>query len=306
MSIVVSLTGFDLNGYREPDGNKNNTAWYINSNSIKDNNSYGPNTGIGNYLFQISSCLALSWDNNVNLYCPSIKTWCDINNENINQNKTIWRNIKTNKIKVDKIIKVGIGYDKKKFKYLPNTKYIGYFQSFKYFDHHRKKIQNFFEPNANDLKYIYSKYKNYLCKKTCSLHVRKGKDFEEIARRWNPEFILQKGYYDKAINFIKDKVELFLVFSDNIPYCKTLFTNENYPNINFVFIRERDFIDLWIISLCNHHITSNSTFSWWGAYLNKSETKIVIAPNKSVFLEKKNKEILKKKYYFKDWILFDE
>ena len=53
---------------------------------------------------------------------------------------------------------------------------------------------------------------------------------------------------------MKDKVEIFLVFSDNIPYCKKLFTNENYPNVNFVFIRERDFIDgclplIWILDL---------------------------------------------------------
>tara|TARA_B100001093_G_scaffold517951_1_gene601112 strand:+ start:2538 stop:3419 length:882 start_codon:yes stop_codon:yes gene_type:complete len=293
MSISLNLSGIS--------NEKWESCWY---KSFNNNNDYGSNTGLGNHLFQISSCLALAWDNKQEFYCYHIQIWCKT--EKIKKDCSIWRNIKTNKIKVDKIIKVGGGYDKKKFKYLPNTKYIGYFQSFKYFDHHRKKIQNFFGPNANDLKYIYSKYKNYLCKKTCSLHVRKGKDFEEIARRWNPEFILQKGYYDKAINFIKDKVELFLVFSDNIPYCKTLFTNENYPNINFVFIRERDFIDLWIISLCNHHITSNSTFSWWGAYLNKSDTKIVIAPNKSVFLEKKDKEILKKTYYFEDWILFDE
>ena len=105
---------------------------------------------------------------------------------------------------------------------------------------------------------------------------------------------------------MKDKVEIFLIFSDNIPYCKKLFTNENYPDVNFIFIRERDYIDIWINSLCDHHITSNSTFSWWGAYLNKSDSKIVVAPNKSIFLEKKNKEILKKTYYFEDWILFDE
>ena len=293
MSISVNLTGIS--------DEKWETIWYVNSNEAKD---YGANTGLGNYLFQISSCLALAWDNKQELYCHHIKIWCDT--EKIDKKKSIWRNVKTDKIITNKIINVPHGHNQNIFKYSPNTNYNGYMQCYKYFDHYKKKLQNFFGPNNDDLKYIYSKYKDYLNKKTCSLHVRKGKDFEEIARRWNPEFILKKGYYDKAINFIKNKVELFLVFSDNIPYCKKLFTNENYPNIKFVFIRERDYIDIWIISLCNHHITSNSTFSWWGAYLNRSESKIVIAPNKSVFLEKKNKEILKKTYYFKDWILFDE
>lgn len=293
MSISLNLSGIN--------DEKFVSYWYKNTDN---NDDYGSNTGLGNHLFQLSACLALAWDNNQELYCYHINIWCK--SENIYQEETIWRNIKTENINTNKIIKVPHGYHPNIFKYIPNAKYIGYLQCFKYFDHHREKLQCFFEPNKDDLTYIYSKYKQYLKKKNCSIHVRKGKDYEEIARRWNPEFILKKGYYDKAINFIKDKVELFLVFSDNIPYCKSLFTNENYPDINFIFIRERDFIDMWVISLCNHHITSNSTFSWWGAYLNKSKTKIVIAPNKSVFLEKKNQEILKKTYYFEDWILFDE
>jgi len=275
--------------------------WYKNTD---DNDDYGANTGLGNHLFQLSACLALAWDNNQELYCNNIDIWCKT--EKIKKELSIWRNIKTEKIIINKIVKIPNGFHPDLFKYSPNTKYVSYFNSYKYFDHHKKRLQNFFGPNSDDLKYIYSKYKTYLSKKTCSLHVRKGKDFEEIARRWNPEFILKKGYYDKAINFMKDKVEIFLIFSDNIPYCKKLFTNENYPDVNFIFIRERDYIDIWINSLCDHHITSNSTFSWWGAYLNKSESKIIVAPNKSIFLEKKDKEVLKKTYYFKDWILFDE
>tara|TARA_B100001057_G_scaffold498513_1_gene605734 strand:- start:49 stop:930 length:882 start_codon:yes stop_codon:yes gene_type:complete len=293
MSISVELSGIT--------NDKWDSEWYVNTNEAKD---YGANTGLGNFLFQISSCLALAWDNNQELYCHHINIWCD--NEKVNKKESIWKNVKIDKIITNKTINVRHGYHKNIFKYNPNTKYNGYMQCYKYFDHYREKLQNFFGPNDDNLKYIYSKYKDYLEKKTCSLHVRKGKDYETIAQKWNPEFILKKGYYDKAINFIKDKVELFLVFSDNMPYCKKLFTNEKYPNINFVFISERDYIDIWIMSLCNHHITSNSTFSWWGAYLNKSKLKKVIAPNKSIFLEKKNKKTLIKTYYFDDWILFDE
>ena len=303
--IELKLSSFLENGDRAIDGDKNGTAWYIRSSKVTDN--YGPNTGVGNFLFQLASTLSLAWNNNTEVVCPSISTLCNIHNENIQQELTIWRNVNVNKINISKRIKVPHGYHPNIFKYYPNTSYSGYLQCYKYFHQYKKRLQNFFGPNKTDLDYIFSKYENFLKQKTCSLHVRRGKDFEEIARRWNPEFLLKKSYYDKAIDFMKDKVDIFLVFSDNMNYCKSIFTNDNYPGIEFIFIREKDYIDLWIISLCNHHITSNSTFSWWGAYLNKKDTKIIIAPKKSVFLEKINhKDELIKDYYFNDWIILDE
>tara|TARA_B100000902_G_C27224139_1_gene871261 strand:+ start:248 stop:1120 length:873 start_codon:yes stop_codon:yes gene_type:complete len=290
MSIEILLSGFSNNKWTSP--------WYI------SNKTDTPNTGLGNFLFQISSVLGLAWDNKTDAVCPLINIYC--NYENIIKNDSIWRNINVNKINILKYINVPHGYHPNIFKYSPNTSYSGYLQCYKYFHHYKKRLQEFFGPNQTDLDYIYSKYKIFLKQKTCSLHVRRGKDFEEIARRWNPEFLLRKSYYDKAIDFMRDKVDIFLVFSDNMNYSKSLFTENNYHGIQFIFIRERDFIDLWIISLCDHHITSNSTFSWWGAYLNKKDTKIIIAPKKSVFLEKRNKDELIKHYYFDDWIILDE
>jgi len=286
MSIEIILSGFT--------DNKWTSCWY----------SPNTNTGLGNFLFQISSVLGLAWDNKTEAVCPLINIYCD--SENINKNDSIWRNVNVTKINISKQIEVPHGYKPNIFKYYPNVAYSGHFQCYKYFHRYKKRLQNFFGPNKADLNYI-SKYEHFLKQKTCSLHVRRGKDFEEIARKWNPEFLLRKSYYDKAIDFMKDKVDIFLVFSDNTDYCKSTFNEENYPGIEFIFIRERDFIDLWIISLCDHHITSNSTFSWWGAYLNKKDTKIIIAPKKSVFLEKINhKDELIKDYYFNDWIILDE
>ena len=133
MSITLKLSGIE--------NDKWSSYWY---KSTHDNyNDYGSNTGLGNHLFQIASCLALAWDNDKQFYCYDIEIWCKT--EKINKELSIWRNINTNKIKVDKIVKVSLGYDIKKFKYTPNTKYMGYFQSFKYFDHHRKKFKIFLD-----------------------------------------------------------------------------------------------------------------------------------------------------------------
>lgn len=290
------------------DDNDNNGPWYI--KGFNKNNDFSGNTGMGNLLFQIACCLSLAWDNNSILYVPDINTWCNADNENIDKSKTIWRNVRTDiddyKKKISKTISIRHGYHPNVFKFYNKAIYKGYLQSYMYFHKYKNKIVDFFGPDQNDLDYIYSKYSKYLNLNTCCLHVRRGKDFLKIAKKWNPEFLLKKSYYDKAISYFKDKVDIFLIFSDNLEYCRQTFNNTNYPNIKFQIIRERDYMDLWIMSLCNNYILSNSTFAWWGCYLNKNYNYEVIAPKKSVFLEKKKNKELEKVYYFKDWIIMDE
>ena len=84
------------------------------------------------------------------------------------------------------------------------------------------------------------------------------------------------SYFDKATSEIVKKHSdiRFVVFSDDINWCKEAFKNKN-----FTFIEdEKDYIDLHMMSLCKHNIIVNSTFSWWGAWLNTNPNKIVIAP----------------------------
>jgi hypothetical protein len=70
--------------------------------------------------------------------------------------------------------------------------------------------------------------------------------------------------------------ENILIFSDDINWCKN---NLLIKNKNIFFIEgNQDYIDLWLMSMCKNNIMANSTFSWWGAWLNKNPNKKVFVP----------------------------
>ena len=109
-----------------------------------------------------------------------------------------------------------------------------------------------------------------------SLHVRRGDCTVAAANRVD----LPLEYYLNAISTLKERLgdPTFFVFSDDIPFVK-----EYLPqNLPMVFVDHNDDFsaheDMRLMSSCHHHINANSTFSWWGAWLNPRTDKIVIAP----------------------------
>lgn len=113
-----------------------------------------------------------------------------------------------------------------------------------------------------------------------SLHIRRG-DYVSPEFKTGYSGICTDQYYRKAIEHILDNVEnpLFFVFSDDIEWAK-----ENLGIDNAVYISHNcgrsSFRDMQLMSLCRHNIIANSSFSWWGAWLNSNPDKIVIAPAK--------------------------
>ena len=142
----------------------------------------------------------------------------------------------------------------------------GYFQNYSYLEKYEEQLINEFKFKQHILdksKLEINKYPNPI-----SIHVRRG-DYVAHPGFWNvtPEYI------QEALNYFTDQEYTFLVFSDDIEWCKEIFPE------GVVFIEKNNqFEDLCMISLCNHHIISNSTYGWWGAFLNKNENKKVIAP----------------------------
>lgn len=114
-----------------------------------------------------------------------------------------------------------------------------------------------------------------------SLHVRRG---DYLHPKYRDIFgqICTIEYYRKAIRYILEKVEhpVFFIFSDDINWVM-----ENLPiPVKHHFIDwnagVKSWEDMCLMSNCKHHIIANSTFSWWGAWLNDRTDKIVICPSK--------------------------
>ena len=146
----------------------------------------------------------------------------------------------------------------------------GFFQSEKYFKKHEKEIKEDFKPTNEILNVINEKYSDILKYRKTSIHVRRG----DYVRHPNHHPIQPVEYYENAINLLKNITEKYIVFSDDIEWCKKTFIGDK-----FIFIEdEKDYIELYLMSMCENNIICNSSFSWWGAWLNNYENKIVIGP----------------------------
>ena len=115
-----------------------------------------------------------------------------------------------------------------------------------------------------------------------SVHVRRG-DYLTENNKWLYGDICTERYYRIAIEYIQKKVGncILYFFSNDIEWVKKHYNLENalYIEEN-MFDSYQDWYDLYLMSICKHNIIANSTFSWWGAWLNQNKNKIVVAPEK--------------------------
>jgi len=159
----------------------------------------------------------------------------------------------------------------------------GLWQSEKYFQDIsgiiRSELQIKIPPNSSNQKII---DEINLSENAISLHIRRG-EFANKNQYNDTIGTIDMSYYDNAISLLVKKYNNteFFIFSDDIAWCKTEFNNLDRP-ITFIDFNDAltDYEDLRLMSLCKHNIIANSTFSWWGAWLNQNPDKIVIAPKK--------------------------
>lgn len=177
----------------------------------------------------------------------------------------------------------------------------GYWQNEKYFLNYSEEIREKICLNY-DLSEKHKSISQILdSEKTVSIHIRRG-DYVTNIHTNQFHGVCPLRYYKTAIDFFIKKLHTpcFLVFSDDIAWAKT--------NLNFdkdvYFVENIDFPheDIILMSQCNHNIIANSSFSWWGAWLNANENKIVIAPKEWFRNEKRNRKT--KELIPQNWIRF--
>lgn len=153
----------------------------------------------------------------------------------------------------------------------PNLDLFGYFQSERYFDHCKKDVYDAIMTPENlavrasalsrhniNTEYAYA-----------SMHIRRG-DYLALPNHYAQ--LTKTRYYQNAFDILQGTVDKFLIFSDDIDWCKA--------NMNAdvcTFINEPDALTaLMLMSFCGTHVIANSSFSWWGSWL--ANAKMTIAP----------------------------
>lgn len=157
----------------------------------------------------------------------------------------------------------------------------GYWQSEKYFMEIAPVIRKEFTVKTQLTEKNEEIAKRIIKTNSISLHIRRGDYISDRAtsKVYN---CCDINYYSDAINIIKERVKNphFFIFSDDHNWPKKNISL-NFP-ITYITHNEADknYEDLRLMSMCKHHIIANSTFSWWGAWLNSSPEKMVISPKK--------------------------
>lgn len=257
--------------------------------------------GLGNQLFQYATAYSIAKELNedLGLEITSYQTrqWPRYELEKLKIQPDAIINPKIGKSVLDKAIfnkiksRLSIGIGTNRFKETGevtsfhsevcnvkrNTYLNGFFQNEKYFLKYREQLLKQFRPNFN----LEAESKKWIGKvgedESVAIHVRRG-DYVKIGCG------IDMAYYDTAIQIIATRIRNphFYVFSDEIKFCEEYFSK--YSDYRFDYINDipdsenKDINEFFVMSACKNQIIANSSFSWWGAWLNNNERKTVVAP----------------------------
>jgi hypothetical protein len=193
-------------------------------------------------------------------------------------------------------------------KQLEGTLLVGYFQSPKYFENYKEIICKLLKIDIQKLIVKPKISIDYNEVTTISIHFRFG-DYKKYPNIYP---LLDITYYNNALCYLLNELSklnlkkplCLLYFCEDESLCEVEeIINKIRDKQHFQLIRGganlSDWEQMLCMSLCEHNIISNSTFSWWGAYLNSNLTKIVCYPEKW-FMKEANKDT--SDMFLDDWI----
>ena len=167
----------------------------------------------------------------------------------------------------------------------------GYFQSESYFEKYSENIKSLFSYPLEFEQRIRKELPFIFDGDVTVINVRRG----DYLHYPNYHPVVSPEYLHKANECIPN-TKRYLIASDDIPWCK-----ENLHFSNSIYLEGyNSYEQLWILSMCHNFIISNSSFSWWAAYLSRHPNKIVVAPETWFGPEHQQDW---KNMYCKDWII---
>ena len=267
--------------------------------------------GLGNQLFQYSAARSLADRLNVNLgldtreYNAGSPFEMGLKHFNIRAEFNPKGLIKHRKNGFSKyILDIALGNHKNVYKEtnlsfnnlfhsLPNKTYLkGYWQSEKYFENNQKNIFKDLQLIAPQSKKNIKTLENISKTNSVSLHIRRG-DYVTNSAYNMKHGTCSLDYYKKSVDYLSKSLNknfTIFAFSDDPEW---VFKNLKLPmDIQFIEHNssKKNYEDLRLMSQCNHNIIANSSFSWWGAWLNKSPKRTIISP-KEWYTDKNIKNI---------------
>lgn len=299
---------------------KKSDAFYVKEKYISAN-IWG---GLGNQLFQIANVYALSFEYNLTPIFKKMESSYSVIKNRPVYFDTIFKKLNVvdeqvyNKINFVKINEGPQNY--RKINLESNKSYLldGYYQSPKYFKKYMPQLKELFALDCMDeIKEYYGRIKRN--RNTVSIHVRHG-DYLKLSYFHT---VLSLDYYRSAVSHF-DESSLFVVFSDDIPWCKENFRVLGLKNVYYVeelpvqhcvfspcsvalatiSTIPMDLYELFLMSLCDGHIIANSSFSAWATYLNDNVNKKVVAPYQWFVPHDANNNI--KDIYDEGWIIVSQ
>ena len=223
----------------------------------------------GNMMFQIAHAYAKSLEFNRQFVVPKSES------SSSHLEKTLFRKLDfninlSNQTEETKTIWVPFTYENVKPSDDYPTAYAGWFQSDKFFKNYSEIIKDLYSPTKEFVTKANIEFPFLTNSTVGAINVRRG-DYLTQPRR-HP--VVTLDYINEAYKHLPN-CDKIIILSDDISWCRE---NINLPNLVFVE-NYRDCEALWLLSLCDHFIISNSSFSWWGAYLSRTENKVVVAPD---------------------------
>jgi Glycosyl transferase family 11 len=149
------------------------------------------------------------------------------------------------------------------------TFYFGYYQSETYFEKYSENIKSLFGPPLEFVERIKTELPFLFTKKVTLVNVRRG----DYLHSPNYHPVITPEYVNVSLKHIPH-TDVHLIASDDLEWCKE---NLHLPN-PYLLEGYKPEEQLWILSMCHNFVLSNSSFSWWAAYLCRHANKIVVAP----------------------------